>query len=148
MPAYDPQRTRNRPTPAADRPAPVDAFLDAVPEITRLPEGVDIEVTSGGDTIVHTADADIAITQAGDDVVVATRDAIVDVRAELDEIVVETAGEEILIDTAPRAPLGGAERNESPVVRSVDPARSKATLAVVAAVVAILALIILRRRRS
>lgn len=29
--AYDPQKTRNRPAPAADRPAPVDAFLDAVP---------------------------------------------------------------------------------------------------------------------
>ena len=48
--AYDPQKTRNRPAPAADRPAPVDAFLDAMSEVTVLPEGIDIEVTSGGNT--------------------------------------------------------------------------------------------------
>lgn len=34
--AYDPQKTRNRPAPAADRPAPVDAFLDAVPAANEL----------------------------------------------------------------------------------------------------------------
>ena len=146
MPAYDPQRTRNRPTPSADRPAPVDAFLDQVPEVTRLPDGVDIEVTRGGDTIVHTADADIAITQAGDDVIVATRDAVVDVRAELDEVVVETAGEEILIDTTPRPPLGGTGRTDAPVVRSND-SRSQVMLAVVAAAIAILAVLVLRRKR-
>ena len=65
--AYDPQKTRNRPAPAADQPAPVDAFLDAMSEVTVLPEGIDIEVTPAGDTIVHTADAAIAITPAGDD---------------------------------------------------------------------------------
>lgn len=34
--AYDPQKTRNRPAPAVDRPAPVDAFLDAVPAANEL----------------------------------------------------------------------------------------------------------------
>lgn len=34
--AYDPQKTRNRPAPAIDRPAPVDAFLDAVPAANDL----------------------------------------------------------------------------------------------------------------
>ncbi|MEI7622714.1 MAG: hypothetical protein WCJ88_04090 [Actinomycetes bacterium] len=146
MPTYDPQRTRNRPTPSADDPAPVDAFLDAVTEITMLPEGVDIEVTPGGETIVHTADADISITPAGDDVVVATRDAIVEVRAELDEVIVDTAGEEIYIDTAPRAPLGTAGWSETPIVRS-DGGRSKLALAVVAALAALVAVLVVSRRR-
>ena len=48
--AYDPQKTRNRPAPAADRPAPVDAVLDAMSEVAVLPEGIDSEVTSGGNT--------------------------------------------------------------------------------------------------
>ena len=42
--AYDPQKTRNRPAPAADQPAPVDAFLDAMSEVAVLPESIDIEV--------------------------------------------------------------------------------------------------------
>lgn len=145
--AYDPQKTRNRPAPAADRPAPVDAFLDAVPEITVLPDGVDIEVTPGGDTIVHTADADIAITPAGDDVIVSTRDALVEVRAELDEVIVDTAGEEIFIDTAPRAPSDIADWNNAPVVQSTDNGRSKMAIAIVAAVAALLAVLVVSRKR-
>lgn len=144
---YDPQRTRNRPTPAADRPAPVDAFLDAVIETTVLPDGVDVEVTSGGDTIVHTADADIAIAPGGDDVVVSTRDAVVEVMAEADEVIVETAGEEIFIDTSPRAPIDSAEWSTSPVVQSSDGARSRIAIAVVAALATLTAVIILRRKR-
>lgn len=146
MPAYDPQRTRNRPTPSVDGPAPVDAFLDAVTDITTLPEGVDIEVTRGGETIVHTADADISITPAGDDVVVSTRDALVEVRAELDEVIVDTAGEELFIDTAPRAPSNSAGWSDTPIVRS-DAGRSKLTLAVVAALAALVAVVVVSRRR-
>ena len=145
--AYDPQKTRNRPAPAADRPAPVDAFLDAVPEIAVLPDGVDIEVTPGGDTIVHTADADIAITPAGDDVIVSTRDALVEVRAELDEVIVDTAGEEIFIDTAPRAPSDIADWNNAPVVQSTGNGRSKMAIAIVAAVAALLAVLVVSRKR-
>lgn len=147
MPAYDPQRTRNRPTPAADRPAPVDAFLDAVTDITTLPDGVDIEVTPGGATIVHTADADVAITPAGDDVVVTTRDAVVEVRSDLDEVVIDTAGEEVLVDTSPRAPSDIAEWGATPVVRTVDGTRSKLAIAVVAGVAALVAVLLVSRKR-
>ena len=144
--AYDPQKTRNRPTPAADRPAPVDAFLDAMAEVTVLPEGIDIDVTPGGDTIVHTADADISITPAGDDVIVSTRDALVEVRAELDEVIVEAAGEEIFIDTAPRAPSDLADWSKAPVVHA-DNGRSKMTIAIVAAVAALIAVLVVTRKR-
>ena len=144
--AYDPQKTRNRPTPAADRPAPVDAFLDAMAEVTVLPEGIDIDVTPGGDTIVHTADADISITPAGDDVIVSTRDALVEVRAELDEVIVEAAGEEIFIDAAPRAPSDLADWSNAPVVHS-DSGRSKMTIAIVAAVAALIAVLVVTRKR-
>jgi hypothetical protein len=145
--AYDPQKTRNRPTPAPDRPAPVDAFLDAMPEVTLLPEGVDIEVTSAGDTIVHTADADISITPTGDDVIVSTRDALVEVRADLDEVIVETAGEEIFVDTAPRAPSDLADWAKTPVVQSHETDRSKLVIAVVAAVAALVAVLVITRKR-
>lgn len=147
MPAYDPQRTRNRPTPPADRPAPVDVFLDAVTEVTTLPEGVDIEVTAGGETIVHTADAEIAITPAGDDVVVTTRDAVVEVRSELDEVIVDAAGEEILIDTSPRAPSDRGGWSDSPVVQSNDGARSKLVIAIVAGLAALIAVLLVNRKR-
>lgn len=147
MPAYDPQRTRNRPTPDAERPAPVDVFLDAITEITTLPEGVDIEVTAGGETIVHTAEADIAITPAGDDVVVTTRDAVVEVRAEVDEVIVDTAGEEILIDTSPRVPSDRGGWSESPVVQSTDGARSKLAIAIVAGLAALVAVLLVSRKR-
>ena len=147
MPAYDPPRTRNRPTPAADRPAPVDVFLDAVTEVTTLPESVDIEVTAGGDTIVHTPDADIAITPAGDDVIVTTRDAVVEVRSELDEVIVDAAGEEIFIDTSPRAPSDLGGWTETPVVQSNDGARSKLVVAVVAGLAALIAVLLVSRKR-
>lgn len=128
--AYDPQKTRNRPTPAPDRPAPVDAFLDAMPEVTLLPEGVDIEVTS-----------------AGDDVIVSTRDALVEVRADLDEVIVETAGEEMFVDTAPRAPSDLADWAKTPVVQSNESDRSKLVIAIVAAVAALVAVLVVTRKR-
>ena len=72
--AYDPQKTRNRPVPAADRPAPVDAFLDAMSEVTVPPEGNDSEVTSGGDT----AGEEIFIDYGNGASTAALRDKIVD----------------------------------------------------------------------
>lgn len=48
--AYDPQKTRNRPAPAADRPAPVDAFLDAVPAANELE--LDVAVDAAVDAVV------------------------------------------------------------------------------------------------
>jgi hypothetical protein len=105
--AYDPQKTRNRPAPAADQPAPVDAFLDAMSEVAVLPESIDIEVTSGG----------------------------------------KTAGEEIFIDTAPRAPSDLADWNKAPVVQSSDNGRSKLAIAIVAAVAALVAVLVVTRKR-
>ena len=105
--AYDPQKTRNRPVPAPDRPGPVDAFLDAMSEVTIPPEGIDSEVTSGGDA----------------------------------------AGEKIFIDTAPRAPSDVADWNKAPVVQSTDNGRSKMAIAIVAAVVALVAVLVVTRKR-
>ena len=48
--AYDPQKTRNRPAPAADRPAPVDAFLDAVPAANELE--LDVAVDAAVDAVL------------------------------------------------------------------------------------------------
>jgi ferric-dicitrate binding protein FerR (iron transport regulator) len=144
MPTYDPQRARHRPGPATDVPAPVDILLDALEAATVLPEGVDIEVTTGGETIVHTADADIEITQSGDDVIVSTLDSRVEVRSEADEVIVEAAGEEIFVDTAPRAPASDAE---SPIVRSAGGGRSRLVILAVATVAAVVAALIIRRRR-
>lgn len=147
MPPYDPQRARNRPTTAADGPAPVDALLETLADATVLPDGVDIEVTPGGETIVHTADSEISIAQGGDDVIVTTADSRVEVRAETDEVIVEAAGEEIFVDTAPRAPMGGTG---TPVVRSSGGGRSRMAILVAAAITAITAVVavaFLRRRR-
>ncbi len=105
--AYDPQKTRNRPVPAADRPAPVDAFLDAMSEVTVPPEGIDSEVTSGGDT----------------------------------------AGEEMFVDTAPRAPSDLADWAKTPVVQSNESDRSKLVIAIVAAVAALVAVLVVTRKR-
>ena len=105
--AYDPQKTRNRPAPAADQPAPVDAFLDAMSEVAVLPESIDIEVTSGGNT----------------------------------------AAEEIFIDTAPRTPSDPADRIKTPVVQSRETDRSKLVIAIVAAVVALVAVFVVTRKR-
>lgn len=146
MPAYDPQRTRNRPTPSADRPSPVDALLDA--PVTTLPSGVEVEVTRGGETIVHTADADISVTPSGDDVIVATRDAVVEVLAEADEVIVDAAGEEILVDTTPRSAFEPSDRS-APIVRTSDDGRPKwIAIAGIAAVLGVLLVLIGRRRRS
>ena len=87
--AYDPQKTRNRPAPAADRPAPVDAFLDAMSEVA----------------------------------------------------------EEIFIDTAPRAPSDLADRTKTPVVQSREADRSKLVIGIVAAVVALVAVLVVTRKR-
>jgi hypothetical protein len=51
--AYDPQKTRNRPAPAADRRAPVDAFLDAMSELS--------DDTSFDDWMTHVIEASVAI---------------------------------------------------------------------------------------
>jgi hypothetical protein len=105
--AYDPQKTRNRPAPAADQPAPVDAFLDAMSEVAVLPESIDIEVTSGGNT----------------------------------------AAEEIFIDTAPKVPSDLAGRTKTPVVQSTGNGRSKLAIAIVAAVAALVAVVVVTRKR-
>ena len=105
--AYDPQKTRNRPAPAADQPAPVDAFLDAMSEVAVLPESIDIEVTSGG----------------------------------------KTAAEEIFIDTAPKVPSDLADRIKTPVVQSSETDRSKLVIGFVAAVVALVAVLVVTRKR-
>ncbi len=99
---YDPQRSRHRPEPADDAPAPVDALLDAdaVAEVD-LPDGVEVEVADGGEVLVHTLDADVEITAAGDDVVVRTDDAVVEVRPEADEVLVSAGGEDVYVDTTP-----------------------------------------------
>ena len=146
--AYDPQKTRNRPAPAADRPAPVDAFLEPAVTATVLPAGVEVEVTRGGETIVHTAEADISITQLGDDVVVETADSRVEVRAELDEVIVDAAGEEILVDTTPRAPFDPSEWDDGAIVQSRPDQRSRIAIAVVAVVAAALAILVISRRRK
>jgi len=105
--AYDPQKTRNRPAPAADQPAPVDAFLDAMTEVAVLPESIDVEVTSGGNT----------------------------------------AAEEIFIDTAPKVPSDLADRIKTPVVKSRETDRSKLVIGIVAAVVALVAVFVVTRKR-
>jgi hypothetical protein len=99
---YDPQRSRHRPEPSEDQPAPVDALLDADPVAgTGLPDGVEVEVTDGGEVVVHTFDADVEITASGDDVVVRTDDAFVEVRPESDEVLVSAGGEDVFVDTTP-----------------------------------------------
>ena len=105
--AYDPQKTRNRPAPAADQPAPVDAFLDAMTEVAVLPKSIDVEVTSGGNT----------------------------------------AAEEIFIDTAPKVPSDLADRIKTPVVQSRETDRSKLVIGIVAAVVALVAVFVVTRKR-
>ncbi len=49
---YDPQRSRHRPEPTDDQLAPVDALLDAASDTVDLPEGVEIEVTAGGEDVL------------------------------------------------------------------------------------------------
>ncbi|MCU0311934.1 MAG: hypothetical protein MUE36_13435 [Acidimicrobiales bacterium] len=144
---YDPQRSRHRPEPAADQPAPVDALLDAdAVTATGLPDGVEVEVTDGGEVVVHTLDADVEITPSGDDVVVRTDDAFVEVRPEADEVLVRAGGEDVVVDTTPwdevetgevlAAELDAARRSRR--VRLV-------VVAVVAAVLAAVAVVALGR---
>lgn len=146
--SYDPQRARHRPEPPADEPAPVDVLLDAVAAdtVTELPAGVDVEVTAGGDVVVHTLDADVEITPAGDDVVVRTDDATIEVRAEADQVVVSTGSDDISIDTTPRG------LDDLDAVLAADPAgrAGKSARLVLAALVAALVagLVAARVRRS
>jgi len=120
MPAYDPQRARNRPAPATDRPAPVDAFLDAMPPSRLVSEGVDSEMTSRSDTAVHTADTNGAVNP-----------------------VVEA----IVTETAARVPADVARTSSPPVVQPTSDNRSKIAIAVIAATVALVAVLLLRRKR-
>jgi len=132
MAGYDPQRMRNRPAPAADRPSPVDALLDAKPLL-------DVEIDPSGDAIVHTDHSDIEMTPGGDDVIVTTRDARVEVRADADEVIVETAGEQIHIDTSIHP--------NSSVVTAADSNRSKLLIGAALGAVVILLLLMLGRRK-
>jgi hypothetical protein len=148
---YDPQRARHRPEPADDQPAPVDAILDAPPAADEvdLPEGMDVEVTPGGELIVHTVDADVEITAEGDDVVVRTDDATVEVRPEADEVMVSAADEEIFVDTTPRSGADAEAILESEMAAAGRGRRALLLLvALVAAVVAALVAAGLRRRRD
>lgn len=112
MAAYDPQKTRNRPVPTTDRPAPVDAFLDAMPPTRLLPDGVDIAAAT-----------------------------------EIDLPFVETMGEEILIDTTPRTATDSANWSDTPIVQVADSGRSKLMFVVVAVGAALIAVLVLRRKR-
>ena len=115
---YDPQRSRHRPPPAEDdRPAPVDALLEGHPPEPPLPEGVELDVTDGGEVVVHTADADVEVTPSGDDVVVRTGDASVEVRAADDEVVVTTGDEELYVDTSPPRRRAGPSPGRRPSPR-------------------------------
>jgi hypothetical protein len=145
---YDPQRGRPRPEPTTDEPAPVDALLDGEPTAVELPEGVDVEVTPGGEVVVSTADAEVEVTASGDDVVVRTDDALVEVRAEADEVLVTTGTDEIGIDPSPR--LDDLDEVLGAQVAEVEAARRTRLVvaAVVAAVLAALVAAALRRRRS
>ena len=148
---YDPQRSRHRPPPADDaEPAPVDALLEGHPADDAeapLPEGVELDVTEGGEVLIHTADADIEVTASGDDVVVRTGDANVEVRAEDDEVVVTAGDEELYVDTTPRsgADLDSVLADEM----QAGAGRTRLVAAVLAAVAAaVLVLLALRRRRG
>jgi hypothetical protein len=148
---YDPQRSHHRPEPAADEPAPVDAILDAETNIDEVavPAGMDVEVTEGGELVVHTADADVEITAMGDDVIVRTDDATVEVRPEAEEVLVSAAGEEIMVDTTPRTGADAEAILESEMAAAGRGRRAR--LLIVAAVAAVLAALVAarlgRRRR-
>ncbi len=144
MSPYDPQRGRARPEPTDDQPAPVDALLEPGPPSTELPDGVELEITEGGDTVVHTLGADVEVTPLGDDVVVHTADADVEVRSDTDEVVVTAAGEEIYVDTSPRS---GAEEAASFAGPPSPSGRSRLVMAVVAALATILLVLLWNRRR-
>lgn len=151
--AYDPQRARHRPEPTAEEPAPVDALLDAAPVDTAapgaLPDGVELEVTDGGEIVVHTPDADIEITPSGDDVVVRTDDATVEVRAEDDEVLVRAGGEDVVVDTTPwdEAALDAVFEAEVDDARRSQRTRLLVAMLLAAVIAAVLASR-LRRRRS
>ncbi len=120
MPAYDPQRTRNRPAPATDSPAPVDAFLDAMPPSRLRTDGVDSDVKSGSDAGVSAAGTDGAVTPAA-------------------EGIVTDVPSRVLADT-PRM-------SSPPVVQPTSDNRSKIAIAVIAVTVALVAVLVLRRKR-
>ncbi len=115
MPKYDPQRSRHRPLPPDDEPAPVDALLEPHPAVSGLPDGVEVDVVEG-EVVVHTSDADIEISASGDDIVVHTDDADIEVLPESDEVLVSSATEDVYVDlaegTAWAESAGGADRRK------------------------------------
>ncbi len=148
MSPYDPQRSRHRPSPADEGPAPVDALLEphqVAPAEPALPEGVELEVTDGA-AVVHTAAADVELSATGDDVVVHTADADVEVRTDVDEVVITAGGEEIYVDTSPREPGEGPSPFAGPSVVTSS-GRSRVAVAVVAALLTLLAVLVWARRR-
>ena len=111
-----------------------------------MPEGVEIEVTDSGGAILRTESAEVEFTSTGDDVVVHTADASVEVRADVDEVVITAGGEEIYVDTTPLAdPLVSDPFGADPFEASGG--RSRLVLAVGAALVTILLIVVLARRR-
>jgi hypothetical protein len=137
MPKYDPQRSRHRQPLPDDEPAPVDALLEPHPAVGDLPTGVEVEVVEG-EVVVHTDDADIEISQRGDDIVVHTGNADIEVLAEADEVVVSSATEEIYVDLTDGVgaqPVGPATADR------------RRLLAVAFVIAAIVAFVIVRRRR-
>jgi hypothetical protein len=158
---YDPQRGRRRPEPADDSPAPVEALLGDTPDgegQTRiaqhppLPDGVELDVTAGGEVVISTADAEVEVTPLGDDVVVRTDDATVEVRAEDDSVLVSTGDEDVTIDTTPRDVIDLEDELDAVLgAHAVDAGGARRTrLLVVAALVALVALLVTRalRRRG
>jgi hypothetical protein len=59
----------------------------------------------------------------------------------------KTAAEEIFIDTAPKVPSDLADRIKTPVVQSSETDRSKLVIGIVAAVVALVAVLVVTRKR-
>jgi hypothetical protein len=145
---YDPQRSRHRPEPTPDEPAPVDALLSGAVE-PPLPEGVEVEVTDGGEVVVHTAEADVEITPAGDDVVIRTDDATVEIRADQDAVIVSTGDEDVMVDTSPRTPADVEALLDAEMASaSAGDRRARLVLvAIVAAVVAAVVAALVRARR-
>jgi hypothetical protein len=114
-----------------------------------LPDGVAIDVTAGGEVVVHTTDADVEITPAGDDVIVRTDDATVEIRAETDEVLVSTGVEDVYVDTTPRGDAALEAVLDAEAVQAEGARRLQlAVAAVIAAVLAALVAAALRRRHD
>jgi hypothetical protein len=121
--AYDPQKTRNRPAPAVDRPAPVDAFLDAVPAANELQQ----------DTAVSAVLVEELVVDAAVEAVV--------------DVAVEDVVGEAPIGSTTRTPFDPAEWEGDTVVATRSAGRSRLLLAGGAAIVAVVAVVVWSRRR-